>query len=276
MLLGFSCAAAALAFPGRAPAHVTITPAYVEADAPTTIRFETPNERKPHATVSLSIEAPPGVAFSAVAAPSGWKLDVQPTRVRWTGGRIEGTRTIAFPIRVLHALGAPALLLSNAAGGIRRSFTPGDLMIIRDHVNLTWQNPLTGAVVPGDERFPDMSEPWDSALRALLAQSAAAVGVQATEGVYFGLTGPSYETPAEVRMLERMGADAVGMSTVSESVAAATLGIPVAGVSLLTNYAAGLTRRHLTHDEVTQVAERTRHRLERLVRGFVRRLREDG
>lgn len=178
----------------------------------------------------------------------------------------------AFPIRVLHALGAKTLLLSNAAGGIRRSFTPGDLMIIKDHINLTWQNPLTGQVLPGDERFPDMSEPWDPALRKLLAQSAAAVGVNATEGVYIGLSGPSYETPAEVRMLERLGADAVGMSTVHEVIVARAMGMRVAGMSCITNLASGLTDQPVSHDDVIAVTKAAARKFEEIAIEFVRRM----
>lgn len=178
----------------------------------------------------------------------------------------------AFPIRVLHALGAPTLLLSNAAGGIRRSFKPGDLMIIRDHVNLMWRNPLTGPVVPGDERFPDMSDPWDPDLRQLLAASAMAVGVDVTDGVYFGFSGPSYETPAEVRMLETLGADAVGMSTVHEVIVARAIGMRVAGMSCITNLAAGLTERTISHEDVLEVTKAAGERFERVAVEFVKRL----
>ena len=178
----------------------------------------------------------------------------------------------AFPIRVLHALGARTLLLSNAAGGIRRSMKPGDLMIIRDHVNLTWRNPLTGPVVPGDERFPDMSDPWDGALRALLAASAAAVGVPVTEGVYFGLSGPSYETPAEVRMLEKLGADAVGMSTVHEVIVARAIGMRVAGMSCITNLGAGLGDQPISHAEVLEVMQAAGEKFEEVAIEFIRRL----
>ena len=177
-----------------------------------------------------------------------------------------------FPVRVLHALGAPVLLLSNAAGGIRRSMKPGDLMIIRDHVNLTFHNPLIGPVVPGDERFPDMSEPWDPALRKLLAESAAAAGVTVSEGVYFGLTGPSYETPAEVLMLERLGADAVGMSTVHEVIVARAIGMRVAGMSCITNLAAGLTDQAITHHEVLEITRVAGEKFEEIAIGFVQRL----
>jgi purine-nucleoside phosphorylase len=178
----------------------------------------------------------------------------------------------AFPVRVLHALGAPTLLLSNAAGGIRRTMKPGDLMIIRDHVNLTWRNPLTGPVVPGDERFPDMSDPWDPALRALLAESAAAVGVPVTEGVYFGLSGPSYETPAEVRMLEKLGADAVGMSTVHEVIVARAIGMRVAGMSCITNLGAGLGDQPISHAEVLEVMQAAGEKFEDVAIEFIRRL----
>jgi purine-nucleoside phosphorylase len=178
----------------------------------------------------------------------------------------------AFPVRVLHALGASTLLLSNAAGGIRRSFRPGDLMIIRDHVNLMWRNPLIGPVVPGDERFPDMSDPWDPELRQLLAASARAAGVDVTEGVYFGFAGPSYETPAEVRMLEKLGADAVGMSTVHEVIVARAIGMRVAGMSCITNLAAGLSDQTISHDDVLEVTKAAGERFEKVAVEFVRRL----
>jgi purine-nucleoside phosphorylase len=178
----------------------------------------------------------------------------------------------SFPVRVLHALGASTLLLSNAAGGLHRSFTPGDLMIIRDHVNLTWRNPLTGPVVAGDERFPDMSEPWDPELRKLLAECAAAAGVSVTEGVYIGLSGPSYETPAEVRMLQKLGGDAVGMSTVHEVIVARAIGMRVAGMSCITNLAAGLSEGTVTHHEVLEVTKVAGQKFEEIAIEFIRRL----
>jgi purine-nucleoside phosphorylase len=178
----------------------------------------------------------------------------------------------AFPVRVLHALGAPVLLLSNAAGGIRRTLNPGDLMIIRDHVNLTWQNPLIGPVVPGDERFPDMSDPWDPQLRALLAECAAAAGVSVTDGVYLGLSGPTYETPAEVRMFEKLGVDAVGMSTVHEVIVARAIGMRVAGMSCITNKAAGMTDQPITHAEVLDITKAAGEKFEQIAIEFVKRL----
>lgn len=183
-------------------------------------------------------------------------------------------REVVLPIRVLHALGARALLVTNAAGSLDRRRPPGTLMAIRDQMNLQFANPLAGSHPTGRtaRMMVERTETYDPRLLALLHATALEQTIRLREGVYAGLPGPTYETPAEIRFLKRAGADAVGMSTVGEAVAAASLGMPVAGVSLLTNYAAGLTRRHLTHDEVTRVAERTRHRLERLVRGFVRRL----
>jgi purine-nucleoside phosphorylase len=162
----------------------------------------------------------------------------------------------AFPVRVVHALGAKVLFVSNAAGGIKREFVPGTLMAIRDHLNLQFRNPLTGLLEPGDIRFPDMSAPYAPRLRSLLHQAAAAGGLTLGEGVYAGLLGPTYETPAEVRMLERLGADAVGMSTVPEVIVAAALGMEAAGVSCITNPAAGLAAAPLAHAEVMEVGQR--------------------
>lgn len=177
-----------------------------------------------------------------------------------------------FAVRVLHALGARTLFLSNAAGGVRRTLAPGDLMVIADHLNLTGRNPLVGPQQDGDERFPDMSEPYDAGLRALLRAAARATGVPVAEGVYAGLLGPSFETPAEVRMLERLGADAVGMSTVPETIVARALGMRVAGVSLVTNAASGHTGAALTHAEVLEVGWEASVRFRALVTEFVARL----
>ncbi len=178
---------------------------------------------------------------------------------------------VALPVRVAHALGARVLFVSNAAGGIRRSFQPGELMIIRDHINLMWRNPLHGPVAPHETRFPDMSAPYDADLAAALRAAAADARVPVTEGVYAAVLGPSYETPAEIRMLERLGADAVGMSTVPEVIAARALGMRVAGVSLITNPAAGLGPP-LHHDEVLAAGARAADHVDRLVRGFVARV----
>lgn len=178
----------------------------------------------------------------------------------------------AFPVRVMHALGAPVLFVSNAAGGIRRDFVPGTLMAIRDHLNLQFRNPLTGGLEPGDLRFPDMSAPYAPRLTTLLHEAAAEGGLTLGEGVYAGLLGPSYETPAEVRMLARLGADAVGMSTVPEVIVAATIGMEVAGVSCITNPAAGLTETALSHAEVMEVGQRSSVAFCGLVERWVQRI----
>ncbi len=177
-----------------------------------------------------------------------------------------------FPVRVVHALGARTLFVSNAAGGLRRTFRPGDLMAIADHVNLMFRNPLIGATQSGEVRFPDMSEPYDRELLALLQDAALSVGVPLTSGVYAGLLGPSYETPAEVRMFERLGIDAVGMSTVPEVIVARAIGMRVAGVSCITNLGCGITAAPLNHAEVLDATKRVERDFERLVTEFVRRL----
>ena len=178
-------------------------------------------------------------------------------------------RLAGFSVRVLHALGAQTLFVSNAAGGVNRTFAAGDLMSIADHINLMWRNPLEGPLEDGDERFPDMSAPYDAALRETLREVALAAGIPLREGVYAGLLGPSYETPAEVRMLERIGADAVGMSTVPEVIVARAIGMRVVGVSCITNLASGLSLTPLSHDEVIGTTTRVAKRFQALVTDFV-------
>ncbi len=177
-----------------------------------------------------------------------------------------------FPVRVVHALGAPVLFVSNAAGGVRRTFRSGDLMAIADHINLMCRNPLIGRVEPGDERFPDMSEPYDAALRAMLHDVARARGIPLADGVYAGSLGPAFETPSEVRMLERLGVDATGMSTVPEVIVARAIGMRVAGVSLISNQAAGISPVPLSHAEVLEAGRAAGASFEALVEGFVARL----
>jgi purine-nucleoside phosphorylase len=179
----------------------------------------------------------------------------------------------AFPVRVMHALGARVLLVSNAAGGVRRTLVPGDLMLLDDHINLMWRSPLTGPVEPGEDRFPDMSVPYDPELRELAREVARSSGLALAEGVYCGLLGPTYETPAEVRMLERLGADAVGMSTVPEVVVARALGMRVLGISCITNMACGLSLHPLSHAEVIETTNRVANRFQALIRGVVKALR---
>ena len=175
----------------------------------------------------------------------------------------------AFPVRVMNSLGVRTLFVSNAAGGVNEKFAAGDLMIISDHLNLMWTNPLIGAQQPGEERFTDMSAAYDPALREILRKAAEKTGVELREGVYAALLGPSYETPAEVRMLRGLGADAVGMSTVPEVLVARALGIRVAGISAITNAASGVTETAVSHAEVLDVGRQIASKFEALVTEFV-------
>ena len=180
---------------------------------------------------------------------------------------------VTFPIRVLAALGIRSLVVTNAAGAVNPTFAPGDLMVIVDHLNLLGDNPLRG---PNDERlgprFPDMSEAYHPEGRKALHDAAREANLTLREGVYAGLMGPSYETPAEIRMLQRLGADAVGMSTVAEVIVAVHAGLRVAGLSVITNRAAGLTQNKLSHDEVKEIGARVEGSLEAILRGTLRRL----
>ncbi|HMI57019.1 MAG TPA: purine-nucleoside phosphorylase [Gemmatimonadaceae bacterium] len=180
--------------------------------------------------------------------------------------------TVALPTRVLHACGVRTLFVSNAAGGINRSLRAGDLMIIEDHLNLMSRTPLAGPAREGETRFPDMSAPYDSALIRELREAALESGIPVTSGVYAALLGPSYETPAEIRMLAKLGADAVGMSTVPEVLTARALGMRVAGVSCITNVAAGLSNTPLSHAEVLETTARIAATFERLIIAFVQRV----
>ena len=180
--------------------------------------------------------------------------------------------TAALPVRVFGALGIETLLLTNAAGGIRRTFSSGTVMLIADHINLTFRNPLIGSVLQGEERFPDMSDPYDRSLRELARAVAVERGIALEEGVYVQLLGPSFETPAEIRMLERLGADAVGFSTVVEVIAARARDIRCLGFSVVTNLASGLSPTKLNHEEVLETAKRVSNELGSLVAGVIGRL----
>jgi purine-nucleoside phosphorylase len=179
-------------------------------------------------------------------------------------------RLVVEPVLLMGRLGASVIVLTNAAGGVNESFPAGTLMIISDHLNLTGRNPLLGA---NDDaigpRFPDLVDAWSPRLRRLVRQAAAEEGIDVREGVYAGLTGPTYETPAEVRMLRALGADAVGMSTVLEAIAARWAGLEIVGISLVTNPGAGVTGEPLSHEEVLAAAAEAGPRFSRLVRRFV-------
>ncbi len=171
---------------------------------------------------------------------------------------------VAFPLRVLAALGASAAVLTNAAGATRSVMRPGQLMLITDHLNFMFRNPLVGQPFPGETRFPDLSEAYDPIFRGYAQEAAASLGISLAEGIYAAVLGPSYETPAEVRMLAQLGADAVGMSTVPEVIVARALGLRVIGISTITNYGAGLGGA-LSHEEVLEVGRRASGDLARLL-----------
>lgn len=180
---------------------------------------------------------------------------------------------IVFGVRLMRHLGADTLIITNAAGGCGDGLEAGDLMRIGDHLNLTGKNCLEG---PNEEalgpRFPDMSQAYDPELGEIAGAVAKAQGFELKDGVYAGLLGPTYETPAEVRMMKALGADAIGMSTVLEVIAARHMGMRVLGVSCITNLAAGISPVPLSHDEVTETATRVRERFEGLIGGVLERI----
>jgi purine-nucleoside phosphorylase len=180
-----------------------------------------------------------------------------------------------FPVRVLARLGVRAVILTNAAGGVRLTFRPGDLMLLTDHINAFGTNPLIG---PNEDalgpRFPDMSAVYDPALRRIAKATGRQLRIPLKEGVYIGLHGPSYETPAEIRSLRRIGVDAVGMSTVPEAIALRHAGVRVLGISTITNMAAGILKKPLNHVEVLQTTERIGSRFVKLLTAMVPRIAE--
>ena len=180
---------------------------------------------------------------------------------------------VTFPIRALGLLGAGSLILTNAAGGLNNSFEQGSLVVISDHLNLLGANPLLGK---NDERFgprfPDMSEVYDREYQDTAISEAHAMGVELRRGIYAALAGPSYETPAEIRMLRLLGADAVGMSTVPEAIVARHMGLRVLGVSCITNMAAGVLDKPISHEEVIETGERVRETFAELLRRVIPKL----
>jgi len=221
----------------------------------------------------------PGLPAAGVAGHSG----------TFVGGRLAGVPVllqagryhvyeghsmdvVVAPARIAAALGVEAMVVTNAAGGIARDLEPGDLAVIDDHINLLFRSPLAGPVVGSEARFPDMSEPYDRALQELARTVALEIGVELKRGVYAAVTGPSYETAAEVRMIGRMGADLVGMSTVPEVTVAAALGMRCLGFSMVTNKGTGLSLDLIGHDEVMEVGQEAGVRLGRLVQALLPRI----
>lgn len=221
----------------------------------------------------------PGFAASTVVGHAG----------RLVAGRLEGVEVLAFqgryhayeghapaalatPVRTARALGSTTLIVTCAAGGVNRSFGPGTLMLLTDHLNFMGRNPLVGPIHADEIRFPDMTEPYDREMRGVAEAVAREEGIEIEEGIYAAVLGPSFETPAEIRMLDRLGADAVGMSMVPEVIAARAGGMRVLGIALITNAAAGITGAPLDHEEVLAAGRAAADRFQRLVRGVVAKL----
>jgi purine-nucleoside phosphorylase len=232
-----------------------------------------------------ALDDPVAIPFSDLP---GWPVATAPGHIgRLLLGRLSGTPVavlqgrlhlyegndpglVVQPVLLFRRLGADLVVLTNAAGGVNPAFGPGTLMAIADHLNLTGRTPLLGP--NADElgpRFTDLTEAWSPRLRARLHAAADAAGVPLTDGIYAGLLGPTYETPAEIRMLRTLGADAVGMSTVLEAIAARWIGLEACGVSLITNAGAGLTGRPLTHEEVLEAGTAAGPRLAAVIRRFI-------
>ncbi len=181
--------------------------------------------------------------------------------------------TVILPIRVLAKLGCRSLLLTNAAGGINSAFAPGDLMLISDHINFTGYSPLRGENAPEwGPRFPDMSAVYDQEYAEIAEQAAIKLGFALQKGVYCGLSGPAFETPAEIKMLRLLGADAVGMSTVPEAIAARQMDLRLLAISCITNLAAGLSKQPLTHEEVTATGKMVEQRFSALIAEIMMRI----
>jgi purine-nucleoside phosphorylase len=229
-------------------------------------RIAIPYEEIPHFPV------PSGIVGHAGELVLG---DVGKTPVAVLSGRVhyyEGRpmADVVFPPRVLARLGVGAVVLTNAAGGVRKTFKPGDLMLMADHINAFGTNPLIGANEDSlGARFPDMSRVYDPALRKLAKETARALRIPLREGVYLGNSGPSYETPAEIRAYRAIGADAVGMSTVPEAIALNHAGVRVMGISTITNMAAGILPKPLVHAEVLATTKKVGDRFVRLLNELV-------
>jgi purine-nucleoside phosphorylase len=232
------------------------------------------------ASVVLPYESIPG--FPASTAPghagrliagrlSGKNVLCMQGRFHYYEGHSPASITV--PVRCFKALGVRRLILTNAAGGVNVAYAPGDFMLIRDHINLTGRNPLIG---PNDDsfgpRFPDLTRLYGADLRGAAREAAKELGIELREGVYAWFTGPSFETPAEIRMARILGADAVGMSTVPEAIVAAHCGLSVLGISCITNMAAGILDRPITGEEVLEISERRRPVFSALIKAVIARI----
>lgn len=183
---------------------------------------------------------------------------------------------VIIPVRVLKQLGVETLILSNACGGVNPSFVPGDIMLISDHINMSGNNPLIGANLDSfGTRFPDMSEVYNKKLRDSITSKAEKEGIKTKQGVYMMYSGPSFETPAEIRAFRILGADAVGMSTVPEAIAAIHAGMQVIGISVITNMAAGMLEKKLTHEEVLETAQQVRKPFARIIALAIEAIQEN-
>ena len=226
---------------------------------------------------SLPYSEIPGFPVSTVPGHAGcwWVGTLHGKRVYMMQGRFhsyEGydQQTVTLPIRVMAKLGVKTLIVTNAAGGVNTSYEPGDLMLITDFINMSGKNPLTGPNL--DEfgpRFPDMSRAYDRDLQKLAVETAEKLNIKLQQGVYCWLNGPSFETPAEIRMTRILGADAVGMSTVPETIVARHCGMNVLGFSCITNMAAGILDQPLNHEEVMETGNRVKNTFRKLVDGVI-------
>lgn len=230
--------------------------------------------------VRISYADIPGLGASTVKGHSGEFILYRRTGkliAAWCGRRHyyegAGWEPVVMPVEILRRMGCGTVLLTNASGGINPALRPGDFVIIRDHINLVGANPLIGPhVAEWGERFPDMTEVYAKRLAELLHASANRLGLRAMDGVYAYASGPCYETPAEIQSYKAQGADVVGMSTVPEATFARACGLKVAGLSLVSNLAAGISRRALNHEEVMAAGESSKPGMSALIEDFIARL----
>ncbi|MGA1529340.1 MAG: purine-nucleoside phosphorylase [Kiritimatiellia bacterium] len=233
---------------------------------------------------TLSYEDIPGLGKTGVVGHSGrlvlargaglLTMIFQGRRHYYEG---EGWTPVALPVYVLKQLGVSWVLLTNAAGGVREDLVPGSLMILSDHINNMGDNPLIGPHHPcWGPRFPDLSHAYDAGMRGALRRASESANLDVSEGIYLAGSGPFYETPAEIRAYRSMGADAVGMSTVPEAMLANAAGLRVAGLSCITNSAAGISKNPLSHEEVTETSQQTMPKMKAMIAGFWKEMAHHG